>query len=270
MDTLGRLCGASERLPVRVDREGGMADCLRRSRERQRHFAAMLQSFGWDTTEHPFEARDGTGTNIVARRPTATEQPYVLFGCHSDYCAGEGANDNGTGMAVCAEIARRISETIYANYCGFAAFDMEERGLLGSSAYTRQKPFGLPKFFINIDSLSGDDIFAMHIPQTMELVRSLANAAFAQKTKLYGVDATRIHISSDHIPFWGAGVNSTMIVGYGAEAHGILAANLDAGEQRTQIMNGCTTANTPTDILANVHPENMVKTVRMLVHWVTN
>ncbi len=267
MDSLDRICNASELLKKRVVREDSpMTDCLRRSRARQKQFAQLLGDSGWEIARQPFEVKDGKASNQIARWPYRNSEPIILFGCHPDYCAGEGANDNGTGMAVAAEVSRLIADTEAAEYCGFAAFDMEERGLLGSRAYIQQgRP--LPQWMINVDAIGNGDLFAMQSAGNEQLVAGLANAAHHTGGTLHGMDSTAIQISSDHVPFWSKGVTATTIISFSNPVHDILAARLENGERYRRIMAECSTANKPADLRASVDPKNMVAAVRMILKW---
>ncbi len=105
--------------------------------------------------------------NVVARlepgRPAADARP-VLIGAHYDHLGHGGANsmapdseeihngadDNASGTAALLEAARILAgrRAELERPVIFAAFSGEERGLLGSTAYTRQPPAG-----VELDSL---------------------------------------------------------------------------------------------------------------------
>ncbi|PSB03268.1 M28 family peptidase [Merismopedia glauca] len=93
----------------------------------------------WGNVEtHEFQDRGQTFENLILNLPSATEekQPPILIGAHYDSVPGTlGADDNGTGVAVLLELARLFAAKPLKYPVRLVAFDLEEYGLLGSTAY---------------------------------------------------------------------------------------------------------------------------------------
>jgi len=146
-------------------------------------YDAALKVAGWFTnagylpTLPPFTyTRDGVSyasQNVVAWRPAdvknvkkkgAKATPLVIVGAHYDAVkAGQGADDNASGVGVMLELAERVAACKLDFDVVFVAFGAEEVGLIGSQRYSRS----LPKadrdraiVMINLDSvLVGDKLY---------------------------------------------------------------------------------------------------------------
>jgi len=117
--------------------------------------------------------RDGVAyasQNVVAWRPADVKgkkkapRPLVIVGAHYDAVkAGQGADDNASGVGVMLELAERVADCRLPYDLVFVAFGAEEVGLIGSNRYSRS----LPKadkdraiVMINLDSvLVGDKLY---------------------------------------------------------------------------------------------------------------
>ncbi len=104
------------------------------------YMADRFEAMGYRVTHHGFEALDGTYRNIVATLDSASNCSCLsplLIGAHYDTVPGSpGADDNASALAVLLETAQSLSGVSLARPIRFAAFCLEEDGLLGSSAYT--------------------------------------------------------------------------------------------------------------------------------------
>jgi carboxypeptidase Q len=89
-----------------------------------------------------FEDADHNAYNIIADLPgTDPKAGYVMAGAHLDsWIAGDGAADNGAGIAVVMEAARVLASagTRPRRTIRFALWAGEEQGLLGSGAYVEE------------------------------------------------------------------------------------------------------------------------------------
>jgi Zn-dependent M28 family amino/carboxypeptidase len=89
-----------------------------------------------------FEDADHNAYNILADIPgREAKAGYVMAGAHLDsWVAGDGAADNGAGVAVVMEAARILSVLGVHPRRGirFALWSGEEQGLFGSSAYVEK------------------------------------------------------------------------------------------------------------------------------------
>ncbi len=100
----------------------------------------QLQQYGTVET-HNFEIRGKTHQNLVLNLPGGdrTSKPPILIGAHYDAVPGSpGADDNATGIAVLLEIARTFATETSRYPLRLIAFDMEEYGLCGSTAYASE------------------------------------------------------------------------------------------------------------------------------------
>lgn len=90
-----------------------------------------------ETATGPAEA-----TNLVFERPGATGKWIVLSAHYDGHDIGESALDNASGIAVCLEVARRLSTRCAFDRHGLrlAFFTVEEWGLLGSKRYLADLP----------------------------------------------------------------------------------------------------------------------------------
>lgn len=101
------------------------------------------QFFRWDfeVVEDRFSYGGGSFSNLIARRNRDSQKPRLILGAHFDAVPGSpGADDNASGVAALLEAAR-----IYAAFgkegraeVEFAAFNLEECGMVGSRAYARK------------------------------------------------------------------------------------------------------------------------------------
>ena len=98
--------------------------------------ADALTSAGYRVERHAY----GTGVNVLGTRPGRDEgAAQVVVSAHYDHIAGcDGADDNASGVAALLEIARVLSETAVERTLVIGCWDEEERGLLGSRAYSER------------------------------------------------------------------------------------------------------------------------------------
>ena len=105
------------------------------------YLAARLGEYGCATSGQPFGALGKSYFNIVGikwppGRTAKDEQAPLLIGAHYDTVAGSpGADDNASALAVLLESASRLKDRPLARPVWFAAFCLEEHGLLGSRAF---------------------------------------------------------------------------------------------------------------------------------------
>jgi Zn-dependent M28 family amino/carboxypeptidase len=103
----------------------------------QQYIRTEFQQWGKVTT-HEFYIRGGIHKNFILDLPSRDRQntPPILIGAHYDAVPGTpGADDNASGVAVLLELAKALATEPPKSPVRLVAFDMEEYGLLGSSAY---------------------------------------------------------------------------------------------------------------------------------------
>ncbi|PSB12332.1 peptidase M28 [Pleurocapsa sp. CCALA 161] len=95
----------------------------------------------WGTVEvHEFKFNGKTHQNLILNLNSASNSdlPPILIGAHYDAVPGTpGADDNATGVAVLLEMARVFASNPLKYPVKLVAFDLEEYGLLGSTAYAK-------------------------------------------------------------------------------------------------------------------------------------
>lgn len=90
---------------------------------------------------HEFEVNGKTHQNLILNLDSDQKSnlPPILIGAHYDAVPGTpGADDNATGVAVLLELAAVFSAYPLKYPLRLVAFDLEEYGLLGSTAYAQQ------------------------------------------------------------------------------------------------------------------------------------
>jgi aminopeptidase YwaD len=121
-----------------VDRHpGGSGHSLARTVLRDR-----LRAWGYEVREHVFVWAGLPGRDLVnleVRLPAADDGgPFVLVGAHWDAVPrSPGADDNGSGVAVVLELARRLAGRKLPAEVRMVFFDAEEAGLAGSREYAQ-------------------------------------------------------------------------------------------------------------------------------------
>lgn len=208
-------------------------------RHRARNYLMQaLQDAGWQAKTQGFEG----GINIYAERPgTDPEAGSILLAAHYDTVeSSPGADDNATSVAAVLEAARLLGQQTTPRTLQIALFDLEEVGLLGSTAFAEQvaHPENLrgvivmdmigyacyeegcqsfPPLPITPPTNRGDflavigdqghpfliDSFTQTNPAGLPQVLTLAVPTFGRLTP----DLMR----SDHVPFWRKGIGAVLI-----------------------------------------------------------
>ncbi|MFB2876393.1 M28 family peptidase [Floridanema aerugineum] len=198
-----------------------------------------LKKSGWSPTLQTFDF----GVNVVAEKPGSNpEAGTILLAAHYDTVIGSpGADDNASGVATVLEVARLLSKFPTARTLKIAFFDLEEKGLLGSSAFANQTenlsnlqgaivldmvgfachtpgcqqyPPGLP---ITPPSDKGDFLAVIGDAESPQLLAAFNNKnspnlppVITLPVPFKGV-ATPDLLRSDHAPFWLRGIGAVLI-----------------------------------------------------------
>lgn len=101
----------------------------------KRYIHAQLAQWG-SVAELSFDRSGQSHSNLILKIPGQKPQrDPILIGAHFDAVPGSpGADDNASGIAVLLELARYFSQHPPRIPVQIMAFDLEERGLLGSTA----------------------------------------------------------------------------------------------------------------------------------------
>ena len=98
-----------------------------------------LRKYGTVET-HEFKYKNQTHQNLILNLQGVgnSELDPILIGAHYDAVPGTpGADDNATGVAVLLELASFFAKNPLKHPVRLVAFDLEEYGLLGSTAYAQ-------------------------------------------------------------------------------------------------------------------------------------
>lgn len=166
-----------------------------------------------------------TAANVVAYAPGSERQGlYIVVTAHFDHLGsrdGEiyfGADDNASGTAALIELGRHFGVHPPRNSIVFAAFDAEERGLLGARAFVENPPVPLDSIalVINMDMIGRNDRRELYVAGThpypflsrvvdevAEKSRLLIRKGHDRPDGSAGDDWTQ---ASDHGPFHEAGI----------------------------------------------------------------
>jgi hypothetical protein len=122
----------------------------------QQRIRQLFESFGLKTSLHRFAYKGMDCYNVVGVHPgvTCPNDIYVI-GAHYDTVANcPGAWDNASGVAGVLESARVLSQHAFEATLVFIAFDREEEGEFGSTAYVRDHIEDHMYGMINLDSIA--------------------------------------------------------------------------------------------------------------------
>ncbi|GMU83322.1 MAG: hypothetical protein AMXMBFR47_31920 [Planctomycetota bacterium] len=172
------------------------------------NIVSTFESFGLPVERHQFIYASQTYQNIIATKigRLYPDQIFVV-GAHYDSVNNGGADDDGSGVASLMELARIFSQYDTASTIKFCAWDAEEVGLRGSTAYVGERRDQLVRAMIQIDMIAHDaganrqDIYAS---ATALALRDGLVAAFPLYGRGQGVQTNPYAGFSDHAPFDGA------------------------------------------------------------------
>ncbi|WP_199300361.1 M28 family peptidase [Trichocoleus sp. FACHB-262] len=198
-----------------------------------------LEQAGWQ----PYLQVFSSGVNVVAERAgTDSQAGSILVAAHFDTVVGSpGADDNATGVATTLEVAQLLGSRSTPRTLRVTFFDQEERGLLGSFAFTsdanlpqdlqgviipemlgyacyepgcQKYPVGLP---FQPKTSQGDFLAAIGDQEHLPLLEAFHQpakpgqpAVITLPIPLRGL-LTPDLLRSDHAPFWQKGIGAVVI-----------------------------------------------------------
>jgi aminopeptidase YwaD len=204
------------------------------------YIAKTLAQYGPVTT-HEFDYRGRAHQNLILDLPGRQERPLILIGAHYDGVPGSpGADDNATAIAVLLELAHAFSAALPRSPIRLVAFDLEERGMVGSRAYaseihrrgerlalmialemlgycdprpgTQRYPPGLRYLYPNRGDFIGLIGNLRTLPRLWRLARAMRKSVpcewLAIPARGHLLPDTR---RSDHAPFWDLGYPALMV-----------------------------------------------------------
>ncbi len=182
-----------------------------------RHFreSELLTWSGGKAYEVPF----GVGKNMIGVLPGSDPElskEYVLVSAHYDHEGkrdGEiypGAADNASGVAVLLETARQLKANPPARSIIFAAFDAEEKMMLGSFAFSSRKDVLEARLagVINVDMLGRNflnvitnAVFVAGMESYPELRKQVCDFGIRGNLRVLPIGTDVIGPRSDHVAF---------------------------------------------------------------------
>jgi hypothetical protein len=198
-----------------------IADAFERLGLRPATGDSFLQAIPSNLTDSRTPEGSFIGRNVVAVLPgidPKLKDEWVLLAAHFDHLGMRGgrlfpgADDNASGVAMLLEVAERfaLQKVKPRRTLVFAAFDLEENGLLGSNQFASHPPlpFRSLKAVLNADMLGrsmgnvmDEYVFVLgseHSPRLRQLVQEVAPE---QGLKIGRLGADLIGTRSDYGPF---------------------------------------------------------------------
>ena len=175
-----------------------------------------LKSYGLEVVLDPFPYNGHTYFNVIATKTgTVFPDSQYVIGAHYDSVNNPGADDDASGVAAVMEIARVLSQYETAYTIKFCAWDREEQGKIGSTAYVAEHAGEDIKAMVQLDMIAHDS------GQNRENVYGNAAAlplkqALISAAAEYGNGITVVDVGnatfSDHAPFAAAGYQAVVFV----------------------------------------------------------
>ncbi len=172
-------------------------------------------SFGLWTYLHPFTYQGNTYYNVVGvRKGLVTPGEQYIVGAHFDSANTPGADDNGSGTAGVIELARIFTQYDFEDTLIFIAFDREEQGLVGSSAYANQFRNDNIRGMISMDMIAYNtgmgtcDVYGRTASDPWKNALASAVNRYSNLTAVVGGQLN----GSDHAPFESIGKQAALII----------------------------------------------------------
>lgn len=104
----------------------------------QDYVSTHWRNLGFDVVPDALSYVGRRFVNLIAARSPASPTPRLIIGAHLDTVPGTpGADDNASGLAAMLEISRVFAANPVDFHLEFAAFTLEELGMLGSRHYAQ-------------------------------------------------------------------------------------------------------------------------------------
>lgn len=120
---------------------------------------AKYKQFGYtDIKLDTFYYASTQGENIIIEKPGSEPNKWIIVNAHFDSVTdGPGANDNGSGVVACLQIAKIIKDIPCKIGVRFIHFSAEENGLIGSKHYVANTINSTDEIelVLNLDQLGG-------------------------------------------------------------------------------------------------------------------
>lgn len=208
LDTMKTLTGVKD--PVLANRGSKAGRAAAREFMRKE-----FESFGFKVTEQTYR----TGVNLVAEK-TGKSGKFLVVSAHYDSVGNAGADDDATGVIAMLSTARMLRTENLKHGLRFVAFDEEELGLVGSSAYVKdlvakgEKNSILGDLQMEMMGYNARKDGKFHVISCDRKDSDFLVGAFVQAVRNLG-DKMKISSActdrSDHDSFWRAGIPAIVI-----------------------------------------------------------
>ena len=197
---------------------------LQRGRKRLDVILPEFEKLGYQVNLQNFPYKKNlTATNaLVTTRSNISKT--LLFTGHHDYCAGLGAEDNATALAIMLELGRCLAGE--EMNVAFSSYDLEEVGAKGSNHFvSSQSEEGLKENFSEVVALeclgSGKELVVCEAvagaKSDPDIVTGLSTAA--EKLKHEYIRESFDWFYSDHVPFARKGIRTAELCSVDAKEY---------------------------------------------------
>ncbi len=182
---------------------------------------SFFNGLGLTSSLDPFTYGSYTGANNVVGVLPGTTRPNDIYivGAHYDSAENPGADDNASGTAGVMEAARVLSQYQFEATIVFIAFDLEEKGLIGSSHYVSEHSsdnilgmISLDMIAYNPDGAHRNEAYIYGHTESGTIKNDLA-AALTTYTSITPVIGGAVD-ASDHAPFESSGFQACLLIEY--------------------------------------------------------
>lgn len=206
------------------------------------YIESEFRTCGLDVSSHSFTFQDESFRNLIGTLQGQEDSLFIIAAHHDAVENSPGADDNASGVAAMLECARLLSQRKLRSTVQFISFNMEEFGMVGSSAYVQKlckesrRVLGMlslemvgycdpkpgsqkyPPFLGHLYPPSGDFIALVGNGKSKKILDSFT----AEMRKSPGPKAEKLLVPfngtllpatrlSDHSPFWDAGYPALLV-----------------------------------------------------------
>ena len=110
---------------------------LKGRRAAAKYMKESFEAAGVKARTIEFDSKAGRGFNVegTVQGTRGTGGKHLWLTAHMDSVGNAGANDNASGLVSLLEVAEAVAKNRPENTVHFVAYDLEEKGLIGSSRY---------------------------------------------------------------------------------------------------------------------------------------
>jgi autotransporter-associated beta strand protein len=186
----------------------------------QTNIVNQFTACGLTVNLDPFTYGGSTYYNVVGvHLGSVRPNDVYMLGAHYDSVGNPGADDNASGVAGVLEAARVLSQFNFEATVVFIAFDLEEHGLIGSTAYADVHKNDAIRGMVSLDMIAynpasaGQSAYVYGRNASLPIKQALAGALSQYGggiTPVIGGDTPY----SDHAPFESRGFQACLLIEY--------------------------------------------------------